>query len=180
LALHKIMIIRHAEKAVAGMPGIGVDEWGAADPQSLTVRGWQRSGALTRFFAAPSAPGIERPETIYATGTAAESPSRRSIDTAAPIAAKLGCRFVGRFAKENVDAVIGDAMVQTGAVLIVWEHKMIPSIVRALPNAPDVPALWPPERYDLIWVLDRRGESWSFTQVAQCLLAGDSAHFIVP
>jgi hypothetical protein len=178
VAPHKIMIIRHAEKALAGMPGIGVDQWGAADPQSLTVQGWQRSGALAQFFAAPSAPGIQRPDSIYATGTAPGSPSRRCIETAAPLAAKLGCRFVSCFAKEDVDAVIGDAMGQTGTVLMVWEHKMIPSLVRALPHAPGIPSQWPPERYDVIWVLDRRGESWSFTQVPQCLLAVDRPEII--
>jgi len=173
------MIIRHAEKAVEGVPGLGVDQWGAPDPQSLTVRGWQRSGALVRFFAAPSVSGIQRPDTIYATGTARGSPSRRSIDTATPIAAKLQCRFISCFTKQNVDAVIDDSLAQSGTVLIVWEHKMIPSLARALPHAPNVPTLWPPERYDLIWVLDRRDESWSFTQLPQCLLAGDSPDIVL-
>ena len=37
---------------------------------------------------------------------------------------------------------------------------------------------WLYERYDVVWAFDRRGEgrnSWSFAQVPQLLLAGDSA-----
>ena len=44
-----------------------------------------------------------------------------------------------------------------------------------------VPAHWPGERYDLVWVLDRpsgRGPIVSFTQVPQLLLAGDRANLI--
>jgi hypothetical protein len=63
MAPHKLMIIRHAKKAVEGRPGIGVDYEGMPDPENLTVRGWQRSGALARFFAAPCS-GFA-PEPLY-------------------------------------------------------------------------------------------------------------------
>ena len=46
----KIMIIRHAEKPEHHGPR-GVDENGDEDKKSLTVRGWQRAGALVQFFA---------------------------------------------------------------------------------------------------------------------------------
>ena len=39
-----ILIIRHAEKPVAGRT-YGVDETGAHDPRSLTPQGWLRAGA---------------------------------------------------------------------------------------------------------------------------------------
>jgi len=45
----KIMIIRHAEKPEHHGPR-GVDENGNEDKESLTVRGWQRAGALVQFF----------------------------------------------------------------------------------------------------------------------------------
>jgi hypothetical protein len=46
----KIMVIRHAEKPdkQAGMSGIS--KVGEPDKDDLTVRGWQRAGALVRFF----------------------------------------------------------------------------------------------------------------------------------
>lgn len=202
---HKIMIIRHAEKPLEGVPGLGVDAQGETDLHSLTVRGWQRAGALARFFAAPSqdmvhapsrvvnhapsqdtfhapsrdmlhAPSrdaIQRPDIIYATGIGPENSSRRCIETAAPLAAKLGCEFITKFPKEDSAAAMADAARRTGTVLMVWEHKMISSLVAALPQAPAVPAQWP-ECYDLIWVLARSAAGWSFTQLPQCLLAGDS------
>jgi hypothetical protein len=33
---------------------------------------------------------------------------------------------------------------------------------------------WPDERFDIVWVLDRDGERWKFSQLPQMLLAGDS------
>ena len=42
----RIMIIRHAEQHEVA----GITREGQVDPQSLTVRGWQRAGALVPFF----------------------------------------------------------------------------------------------------------------------------------
>lgn len=171
MAPRKIMIIRHAEKAQV-IGGMGVDEHGNADEHSLAVRGWQRAGALVGYFAEPWAPGITRPDVIYATGTGPGSPSQRSIETAAPLASKLGCAFITKFAKEDSAAAMREALGQTGVVLMVWEHKMIPTLVAAL-HAPDVPFHWPEARFDMVWLFDRRETDWVFAQVPQCLLAGD-------
>jgi hypothetical protein len=45
----RIMFIRHAEKPRVDV-AIRLEADGTADPESLTVRGWQRAGALARFF----------------------------------------------------------------------------------------------------------------------------------
>jgi broad specificity phosphatase PhoE len=47
----KIMVIRHAEKALPGGVISGVNEAGGPDPNSLSVRGWQRAGALAKLLA---------------------------------------------------------------------------------------------------------------------------------
>jgi hypothetical protein len=44
------MIVRHAEKPSADGSISGVSRAGAQDPDELVVRGWQRSGALARYF----------------------------------------------------------------------------------------------------------------------------------
>jgi hypothetical protein len=50
MTLSKVMIIRHGEKPQPGEPELGVDENGNVDKNELIVRGWQRAGALARFF----------------------------------------------------------------------------------------------------------------------------------
>ena len=66
----KIMIIRHAEKPDDAGTVFGVTIEGHQDPEELTVRGWQRAGALATFFAPPDAhfrdQRIEKPVTIFA------------------------------------------------------------------------------------------------------------------
>src|SRR5256885_1434292 len=49
----KIMIIRHAEKHQHGSRDRGVAEDGRPAHHELTVRGWQRAGALVHLFAPP-------------------------------------------------------------------------------------------------------------------------------
>ena len=49
----KIMIIRHAEKHQHGSHDRGVNEDGRPAHHELTVRGWQRAGALVHLFAPP-------------------------------------------------------------------------------------------------------------------------------
>jgi hypothetical protein len=168
---HKIMIIRHAEKPLGGVKVSGVNEYGAADPDSLIVQGWQRAGALVPFFVTPWKKGIACPDAIYASGS--KNGSRRSIETVLPLATRLHCPFVTHFSKDEVALAIAEVMRQTGVILMAWEHKNIPSLVRALPHTPDAPDKFPSERYDLVWVLDRQETSWIFYEQAQCLLKGD-------
>ena len=59
---HKIMIIRHAEAPVPGQFK-GVRQSGEDDEHSLIVRGWQRAGALIRFFRRPEHAAIACPRT---------------------------------------------------------------------------------------------------------------------
>ncbi|HET6150877.1 MAG TPA: hypothetical protein VFH68_25295, partial [Polyangia bacterium] len=47
----KIMLIRHAEKPLENPPPHGIDTDGDHDDESLTVRGWQRAGALVVLMA---------------------------------------------------------------------------------------------------------------------------------
>ena len=47
----RIMVIRHAEKPDEHGRVGGVDPAGKADEHALSPLGWQRAGALVRFFA---------------------------------------------------------------------------------------------------------------------------------
>jgi hypothetical protein len=48
--LDSICIIRHAEKQLGDGPPHAVALDGSPDPESLTVAGWQRAGALISLF----------------------------------------------------------------------------------------------------------------------------------
>lgn len=71
-------------------------------------------------------------------------------------------------------------MLSSGAevVLICYEHRGIPALVRGIPSVDGsaIPAVWPGDRFDVIWTftLDRDGGRYVFGQVPQQLLGGDT------
>ena len=170
----RIMIIRHAEEHEVD----GITSEGRADAQSLTVRGWQRAGALVPFFCSGKA-GLPMPDTIFASGIAPGSESRRPQQTVAPLHAVLrekgSVSYSEAFAKPDTNALMAEVMTRSGIVLIAWNHSRIPECVAALPNPPQVPEEWARDRYDLVWVLDPTNGGWTFNQIPQRLLAGDAA-----
>ena len=166
------MIIRHAEEHE--VPGVTSE--GQADPQSLTVRGWQRAGALVPFFCSGGR-GLPTPNAIFASGVASGSESKRPQQTVAPLHAVLRERgpidYSEVFAKPDTNALMAEVMTCSGIVLIAWNHSRIPDCVAALPNPPRAPDDWPGDRYDLVWVLDPTDNGWTFSEIPQRLSAGD-------
>jgi hypothetical protein len=173
---HRLVFIRHAEKPHNGISG--VDEQGNADAESLIPLGWQRAGALVGLLAGRhEQPGQASlvPDVIYAAGVGAGSPSKRSMQTVTPLARALapgGVQFVTTYLKEDHEGLAADVASRSGVVLIAWEHKQIPAIAALLAPGADTPTSWP-ERFDLMWIYDRVGGSWSFSERSQALLAGD-------
>ncbi|GAC1564419.1 MAG: hypothetical protein NVS3B17_20010 [Vulcanimicrobiaceae bacterium] len=178
----KIMIVRHGEKPTQdGVPPFGVDETGATDFHSLSVRGWQRAGALVEFFKRPRYPEkISTPKYIYAAAPAVKDGASphgvRAIQTVTPLAAALppGMKPTATWGLFEEDRLATELRSLDGDVLIAWEHKRISVIVRELcPNNTAVPE-WDGRRFDLVWVLDLNGETYGDpTVVAQALLDGD-------
>jgi hypothetical protein len=178
----KIMLIRHAEKPDDPPPTFGVDEAGQQNPEELTVRGWQRAGALASLFSPRTAqgrdPALATPQAIFSTKAAHHARSLRPQHTVAPLAARLGIAPNLDFAVGQENDLAGAAQAAQGAVLISWHHEAIPAIANAiLGNATTCPQHWPGERFDMIWVFDRDAgqASWHFSQVPQLLLARDTA-----
>jgi hypothetical protein len=176
----KIMIVRHAEKPADDDSVAGISVNGNQDPEELIVRGWQRAGALVRFFAPFASrfadPALASPDVIFASAVAQHSKSLRAQHTVSGLADFLRKSLNLDHAKGDEDALVADALAQTGTVLIAWEHEAIPGIAgRILGNNGAFPQEWPTERFDLVWVFDRQGsgDSWKLTQVPQMLLAGD-------
>lgn len=177
MAPAKILIVRHAEKPVGGEP-LGLRADGRADPESLTVRGWQRAGALARFLAPLDGrfahPALARPTAILATRSEqGEGASRRPKQTVRPLADLLGIALDHRFGKGEEAAAAAFALDLPGVVLVSWVHERIAPFVAAIPRAPAVPQHWPEDRFDVVWVLDPTADGWELTQVPQRLLAGD-------
>jgi hypothetical protein len=182
----KIMMIRHAEKPVPGSGPIGVTPEGTPDEHSLTVRGWQRAGALATFFAPTSSQSaverISQPQVIFGASGQTIARSLRSRQTVTPLANKLNTAAITCFDfGVGQEAAVATAILQSnGVVLVAWEHHNLPVIASHLPMSPNnktVVGVWPDDRFDLVWVFDQdaAGTGYLFTQMPQLLLAGDRA-----
>jgi hypothetical protein len=180
------MLIRHGEKEPdLGPPPYGVNEDGVLDPHSLSPRGWQRAGALVRFFDDAWARGIKRPDAVYASKVGSTvlmadghdiSQSLRPQQTVTPLVEQINVKrgVQTPCAVGEEDALAKALAAEKGVVLVAWEHHHIPIIAQAFTK--DAPASWPGSRYDLVWVLTRKKDgTYAFKEVAQELLSGDSS-----
>ena len=175
----KIMIIRHAEKPPDSGQPFGVTAEGDQDAEALIIQGWQRAGALACFFAPTHGPlqnaALATPQFLFASESKSGG-SMRPIETITPLASKLALT-PKTHKKSDIDKVAADAMACGATALICWQHEDIPSIANVIVgNNSTVPQKWPGDRFDVVWVFDlvTSSSSYSFSQVPQCLLAGDS------
>jgi hypothetical protein len=177
MAAHKIMVLRHAEKPDDAGVTHAVDEFGVQDPRELTVRGWQRAGALVRFFAPRDNHFIDRrietPGAIFA--AAPHERSKRSPSTVRPLAQALGLTMRSEFsAKTQVAQMLDAAQACDAAVLVSWRHDSMREIAHRLLGDGAVSLEWDDARFDMVWVFSRSDDHWILEQVPQLLLPGDS------
>lgn len=190
MSCNKIMLIRHSERP-SPAHGRGVSLSGDKDDRSLTVRGWQRAGALARFFVplggAFAHPALATPEALFACKAGPKAQSLRPQHTLLPIAELLQIKLNCDYFEDDITALVEKASASPGPALISWKHDGLPKIANAiLGNASTAPQSWPLSRVDVVWVFDRRskgsdasgGGAWTFTQIPQLLLAGDSPDVI--
>ena len=154
----------------------GIRTWSRSRSQ-----GWQRAGALACFFAPTNGPlqaaELATPQFLFASESKSGGGSARPVETITPLASKLGLT-PKTHKKSDIDKVAADAMACGGTALICWQHEDIPSIANVIVgNKTTVPQKWPGDRFDVVWVFDlvTSSSSYSFSQVPQCLLAGDSS-----
>lgn len=177
----KIFVIRHAEKPEAhGATGVMSD--GQPDSESLTPRGWQRAGALVQLFVRNGAeprPPLERPRHLFAAQAkhGSDEHSKRPYQTIEPLNQylKLPRGIDDSLRKDEFEKLLQTVTKLDGTVLIAWEHKNIPPMARLLLPADDNVPDWPEDRFDMVWVFERQGKIWRFSQVPQLLLGGDKA-----
>jgi hypothetical protein len=174
--LRKIILIRHAEKPIPEQGVLGVDEFGNADRRSLSVRGWQRAGALVRFFAplhgAFANGAIERPDALFAASP--RSKSQRPVQTLRDVADHLKLEIRQEFDSDGDEARLIDAARSVATVALVsWRQDSMAAFARQLVDD-EVPVPdWDKRRFDVAWVFTRERRAWHFTQVPQLLLPGD-------
>ena len=177
----KIMLIRHAEKPAKDFAPFGVTRKGERDKESLAVRGWQRAGALIGLFAPTSgeiSSSLAKPQFLYASKPLRRRGSRRPLQTLVPLSEKLGIEINTEFPRFDFEEMLDEVYSCKGAVLICWQREYIPDIaLKILGNRKTVPAEWPEDRYDMVWVfdLDHSSGQYRFKQVPQKLLGGDVA-----
>ena len=180
-----IFILRHGEKPKGDAPGIKPD--GSHSPHSLTVKGWRRAGALPSLFGAAghshaSAP-LQVPATIFAAspkakGADPKEKSKREKETATPLAAKLGLSLNLKFGK-GLEVELAKAVRKSdGPVAIVWEHERIVELTKLFSDSKDIPAKWPSDRFDIVFVLTAVPGGYAFQQLPQLLLEDDSKSLI--
>jgi hypothetical protein len=187
MAAKKIMLIRHGEKQVVPPP-FGVNVNGIQHKHSLSVRGWQRVGALVPFFRTPWITDIATPTVLYASRVTADdaagvfvegddvTKSLRPQQTVTPLSEVIGAKIVTDWTVGQETQLVGAINAGVGIVLVAWEHKHIPLIAGALSS--DAPADWPPGGpFDLVWVFDPIAGSanYSFKEIKQNLLSGDDS-----
>jgi hypothetical protein len=180
VATAHVMLIRHAEKPDEDAGILGVDEQGRPDADALSVRGWQRAGALAQLFRGGHGPRggpgpagglLAPPAAIFAATD--PNKSRRPLCTVQPLARLLDVPVDTRFGSEGDPAALLQAVqAARGPVLLCWRHQAMAGVARALCGGQ--PPAWDEARYDLVWVFERQGERWRRTEMPQRLLAGDA------
>ena len=193
-----IYIIRHGEKPAdpppvdpgqpqpAPAPPFGVDYQGNQDEHSLLPRGWQRSGALAALFdpavGAPQA-GLLVPGALLSPsyGDPAKTTVHRTYQTIQGLSDRLGLKIASDFAEGQEPQLAASVVsINSGVVLICWEHQHIPSLASSLPTVQGtvIPQKWPGGRFDVIWTFTLLPGSapaqYTFGQVPQQLLSGDA------
>jgi hypothetical protein len=176
----KIMLLRHAEKPAKDDAPYGVTREGERSKESLEVRGWERAGALANLFAPANDYFQHRllatPRFLYASKPLRRKGSRRPIETITPLAEKLELEINSEFERSQLVNMIADVFSRKGVVLICWQREYIPEIASLILGTKKVaPAIWPEERFDMVWVFDLHPSTstYGFAQVPQKLLAGD-------
>ena len=171
----KIMVIRHAEKP--NDAGAGVTPSGLHDKTALTVRGWQRAGALIALFSPPPGislhPSLATPRFLFASLAS----SQRPLQTIVPLSEKLRLAVAGG-QRGQEEELVRQVRACDGPVLVSWQREQIPPLAKLLlagsPDEATCPANWPAHRFDVTWIFDLESGVYRFLQLPHCLLAGDS------
>jgi hypothetical protein len=131
-----VVIIRHAEKPEKG--------------KNLNCQGLNRSlklpAVLYSKFGIPGSIYVPSLDNNESTGHA------RMFQTVIPLAAKYNLKINSRYGEMDTATLAKEIRGKKGFVLVVWQHSIIPSIVRAL-GVQGFKMHWGDNDYDSIWII---------------------------
>jgi hypothetical protein len=132
----RVVLIRHAEKPKKG--------------GNLTCQGLNRSLELPALLNARF--GVPVFTYIPAIGLGDSTKHSRMFQTIIPFAVRFNLVLNSKFSEDDSAGIAGEILQKKGTVLVVWEHKRIVSIARAL-GVRKEPLRWDDDDYDSIWVI---------------------------
>jgi hypothetical protein len=161
----EIILLRHAEK-----PAVGSE---------LNARGWERARALVALFTRDARVLENGPAfAIFAGAPEKQGGSVRSIQTIGATGKALGVTVDSHVKRDEIGELVQAVMNLPGSegktVIICWEHKKIPEMLKAF-GWTTGPGAWDDQVFDRLWVLDfDHGKPVRFRDLPQQLLPGDS------
>jgi hypothetical protein len=161
----QIIFLRHAEKL--------------SDAPELSERGWARAKALATLFTHDPRVLEHGPAAaIYVMKLVKIGDSVRTTQTMEATAGALKIKLERRHSRDEIDELVHSVLkskVGNGKTIIIcWEHKLIPDMLKAL-GWTSGPKKWDDDVYDRLWVLDfAEGKPTRFRDLPQKLLPGDS------
>lgn len=156
----KIVFIRHAEKPEKG--------------DNLTCQGLNRALQLPKMLKDKF--GIPAYIFVPAIGLGESSKHARMFQTVSPFAIKYNLTINTSHEEKDSLLIAKDLESKSGTILLVWEHKAIAPIVRALGvNAPNLK--WPDDDYDNIWIVTFKNGAATFTKDKEGITPSSGCQF---
>jgi hypothetical protein len=132
----KVIIIRHAENPLKG--------------DNLSCQGLNRSIQLPPVLYSKF--GIPNFAYVPAIGRGPATKHARMFQTIVPMSIEYNLKINSNYDENDSTNIASEIKSKNGTVLIVWDHKAIPSIVRALGVA-GFYLKWSEEDFDSIWIV---------------------------
>jgi hypothetical protein len=193
-----VICIRHGEKPINAehkheqvppddKDGPGFDVHGHENRHSLTIRGWQRAGALAATDLCRQLAGehVVKPATFLVPqyldeGTPCDDTAiHRPYQTVLQLARKTNAWPTSVGPADNTDRLHEHIATYSGTVVVCWEHKQLQKL-RGLLVGDRAPTAWPDEAFDLIWRFHRAAGdakgTYRFDELEQKLLSTDGCH----
>lgn len=132
----RIVFVRHGEKDATG--------------DNLNCQGLNRAMQLPKVIVFK----FGTPAKIYAPSINSKKSTghARMFQTATPLAVKYGLKINTQYDVQDYDALAQNLKVQSGTVVLVWEHKAMDNILKAI-GVKTHGMKWADDDFDSIWVV---------------------------